>query len=186
VGRLDLQKGLPDLLNAAERVIDERAGWHLALAGDGPTRGWLVAQINNRRRLEGRVHWLGSRDDIPALLKSADVLIHPSLWEGMPNAVLEAMAASRPVIGTAVEGTEDLIVPGQTGWLVPRSNVMALTKALLEAADSPECCLRYGEAGRRRVEQEFSLERTLAAYESLWARILGFEMPITEPGPAGS
>jgi len=186
VGRLALQKGLPDLLDAAERVIDDRPGWHLALAGDGPTRGWLLAQINDRRRLQGRVHWLGRRDDIPALLKSADVLIHPSLWEGMPNAVLEAMAASRPVIGTAVEGTEDLIVPGRTGWLVPPSNVAALTQALLEAADSPECCRRYGEAGRQRVEQEFSLERTLAAYESLWARILGFEVRSPEPEPAGS
>jgi len=186
VGRLDRQKGLSDLLDAAERVIDDRPGWHLALAGDGPTRDWLVAQINDRRRLQGRVHWLGSRDDVPALLKSADVLIHPSLWEGMPNAVLEAMAASRPVIGTAVEGTEDLIVPGQTGWLVPPSNVVALTKALLEAADSPECCLRYGEAGRQRVEREFSLERTLAAYENLWARVLGFEVPSTQPDPAGS
>jgi len=177
VGRLDVQKGLPDLLDAAEQAIDKRPGWHLALAGDGPRRDWLVAQINNRQRLQGRVHWLGSRDDIPALLKSADVLIHPSLWEGMPNAVLEAMAASRPVIGTAIEGTEDLIIPGQTGWLVPPRNVEALTKAILEAADSPECSRRYGEAGRQRVEKEFSLERTLAAYESLWARILGFEVP---------
>ncbi len=186
VGRLDLQKGLPNLLDAAERVIDERPGWHLALAGDGPRRGWLVAQINDRHRLKGRVHWLGSRDDVPALLKSADVLIHPSLWEGMPNAVLEAMAASRPVIGTAVEGTEDLVVPGQTGWLVPPRDVVALARALLEAADSPDCCRHYGEAGRQRVEKEFSLKRTLAAYESLWARILGFEMPGTEPDPAGS
>jgi starch synthase (maltosyl-transferring) len=186
VGRLDLQKGLPDLLDAAERVIDERSGWHLALAGDGPTRGWLIAQINGRHRLHGRVHWLGSRDDIPALLKSADVLIHPSLWEGMPNAVLEAMAASRPVIGTAVEGTEDLVVPGQTGWLVPPSNVLALTEAILDAADSPERCRRYGEAGRQRAEKEFSQERTLAAYEGLWARVLGFEVPGTKGDPAGS
>ncbi len=186
LGRLDPQKGLPDLLDAAQQVIDARPDWHLALAGDGPMRGWLVARINDQCRLQGRIHWLGSRADIPALLKSADVLIHPSLWEGMPNAVLEAMAASRPVIGTAVEGTEDLIVPGQTGWLVPPSNVGALTKALLEAVDSPECCLCYGEAGRRRVEKEFSLERTLAAYESLWARILEFDAPSTQPGPADS
>ena len=101
-------------------MIDERPVWHLALAGDGPTRGlarWHKSTIADSCR--GGFTGLGSRDDIPALLKSADVLVHPSLWEGMPNAVLEAMAASRPVIGTAVEGTEDLIVPGQTGWLVP-------------------------------------------------------------------
>jgi starch synthase (maltosyl-transferring) len=186
VGRLDAQKGLPDLLDAAERVVTERSGWHLALAGDGPMRGWLVAEINSRHRLMGRVHWLGSRDDIPALLKSADILVHPSLWEGMPNAVLEAMAASLPVIGTVVEGTEDLIVPGQTGWLVPPRNVVALTEALLEAADSPECCLRYGKAGRLRIEREFSLEKTLTAYESLWGRILGFEALGTHRNPSTS
>jgi glycosyltransferase involved in cell wall biosynthesis len=184
VGRLDPQKGLSDLLDAADRVIAERHGWHLALAGDGPMRGWLVAQINDRHRLKGRVHWLGSRDDIPALLKSADILVQPSLWEGMPNAVLEAMAASRAVVGTAVEGTEDLVVPGQTGWLVPPSSVVALSHALAEAAGSPERCLRYGEAGRQRVEKEFSLERTLTAYESLWARILGFEVRSAIPNPA--
>ena len=183
VGRLDVQKGLPDLLDAAERLVNERPHWHLVLAGDGPTRSWLMAEIANRRGLRGRVHWLGSRDDIPALLKSADVLVLPSLWEGMPNVVLEAMAASRPVIGTAVEGTQDLIVPGKTGWLIPPSDVGSLTRALLEAADSPECCLRYGEAGRRRVETEFSLDKTVAAYEGMWTRILGFEMPAVELNP---
>jgi starch synthase (maltosyl-transferring) len=133
--------------------------------------------------LRGRVHWLGVRDDIPALLKTADVLVQPSLWEGMPNAVLEAMAASRPVIGTAVEGTEDLVIPGQSGWLVPPGEVPSLVHALVEAADSPGCCRRYGVAGRRRVEQVFSLERTLGAYESLWARILGFQAPAAEFTP---
>ena len=130
VGRLDLQKGLPDLLDAAERVIAQRPDWHLALAGDGPSATWLLAQLAERPRLRENVHWLGRRDDIPGLLKSADVLVHASLWEGMPNAVLEAMAARLPVIGTAVEGTEDLVVPGQTGWLVPPHDEAALSHAL--------------------------------------------------------
>jgi starch synthase (maltosyl-transferring) len=186
VGRLDLQKGLPDLLDAAQRLVNARPNWHLALAGDGPTRSWLVAQIDNRKGLCGRVHWLGSRNDIPSLLKTADVLVLPSLWEGMPNAVLEAMAASRPVIGTAVEGTEDLIVPGKTGWLVPPGDVESLTRALLEAVNMPESCLSYGKAGRDRVEREFSLERMVGAYEAVWARILGFEPPGAESSAAGS
>jgi len=180
VGRLDVQKGLPDLLEAAEGVILQRPDWHLVLAGDGPSRNWLLAQLAERPRLRDNVHWLGRRDDVPSLLKSADVLVHASLWEGMPNAVLEAMAARRPVIGTAVEGTEDLVVPGRTGWLVPPRDVAALCRALIEAADSPEYRHRYGEAGRLRVEQEFSLERTVAAYEHLWAGILGYRLPNTE------
>jgi starch synthase (maltosyl-transferring) len=136
------------------------------LAGDGPSRDWLLEQLANCTHLQANVHWLGHRDDAPGLLKTADVLVHASLWEGMPNAVLEA-----------VEGTEDLVVPGQTGWLVPPRDVGALCQALITARDSPEICRRYGEAGRLRVGQEFSLKATVAAYERLWAGILGLKLP---------
>jgi glycosyltransferase involved in cell wall biosynthesis len=177
VGRLDPQKGLPDLLEAARRVITQCTNWFLALAGDGPSRSWLLEQIAKEPTLKERVHWLGPRDDIPGLLKTANVLVLPSLWEGMPNVVLEAMAARRPVIGTAVEGTEDLVVPGQTGWLVPAHDPNALYLALSDAVDSPERCGRYGQQARLRVEQEFSLARTVEAYEQLWAGILGLQLP---------
>ena len=177
VGRLDPQKGLPDLLKAADRIITHRADWYLALAGDGPDRSWLLEQIANEPRLQQRIRWLGPCDNIPGLLKTASVLVHASLWEGMPNAVLEAMAARLPVIGTAIEGTEDLVIPGQTGWLVPPGDPEALSGALLEAAESPDRCVRYGEQGRLRVEKDFSLDRTVEAYEHLWAGILGFRLP---------
>jgi glycosyltransferase involved in cell wall biosynthesis len=174
VGRFDRQKGLPDLLEAAKEVISKRPDWHLALAGDGPCRDWLIQNIFDSETLRGRVHWLGRRNDIPGLLKSADVLVHASLWEGMPNSVLEAMAAGIAVVGTAVEGTEDLIVPGQTGWLVPPHDAVALARVLLEAAESPDRLKLYGRAGQLRAEHEFSLETTVTAYEYLWARVLGY------------
>jgi len=177
LGRLDPQKGLPDLLIAARRVIAARPDWHLALAGDGPSRAWLLDQIANDARMREKIHWLGRCEHVPELLKSANVLVHASLWEGMPNVVLEAMAARRPVIATAVEGTEDLVLPGQTGWLVPPHDPEALSRALIEAIDSPEHCRYYGDAGRKRAEQEFSLESTVMAYERLWAGILGLHMP---------
>src|SRR5205823_6162244 len=87
-GRLDPQKGLPDLLEAAEWVIARRPGWHLALAGDGPQRGWLLGQLEQRPTLRDRVRWLGPREDMPGLLKSSDLLVLASLWDGMPNVVL--------------------------------------------------------------------------------------------------
>jgi len=176
VGRLDRQKGLPDLLQAAEQLISERPDWHLALAGDGPYRDWLREQIANRPPLSGNVHWLGQRDDIPNLLKSADLLVQSSLWEGMPNSVLEAMAAGLAVVATSVEGTEDLVIPGQTGWLVPSRDVQALYRALLEAVESPDHLKRYGKAGRLRAEREFSLESNVAAFEHLWAGVLGYRL----------
>jgi starch synthase (maltosyl-transferring) len=180
IGRLDPQKGLPDLLAAAEKVIVQRPAWYLALAGDGPQRGWLLQQLAELPQLREKVRVLGRRDDIAGLLKSADVLVNTSLWEGMPNAVLEAMAAGRPIIGTAVQGTEDLVVPGQTGWLVPSRELTALSSALIQAADSPETCRQFGQAGRIRVEQHFSLAATIEAYERLWSRVLGLQLPSVE------
>jgi starch synthase (maltosyl-transferring) len=177
IGRLNVQKGLPDLLDAAERVINRagRLDWHLVLVGDGPERPWLLAQLEARPALKPHVHWLGRRADIPALLRTADVLVLASLWEGMPNVVLEAMAARRAVVATEVEGSEELVTPGQTGWLVPPRDPDALARALLEAAHSPDLCCRYGSAGRARVEAEFTLERMVSAYERLWAGLLGLE-----------
>src|SRR5262249_40149977 len=152
-------------LSAAQNVALQRPRWHLVLVGDGPCRARLLDQLNANPLLRERTRWLGRRDDVSALLKASDVLVHPSLWEGMPNVVLEAMAANRPVVGTAVEGTEDLVIPGETGWLVPTHDTKALSQALIQAADSPETCRRFGIAGGLRVEMEFSLDRTVAAYE---------------------
>jgi glycosyltransferase involved in cell wall biosynthesis len=185
VGRLDRQKGLPDLLAAAQTVIGSHPGWHLAIAGDGPERDWLTHQLETTPSLRSHVHWLGRRDDIPSLLKTADLLVLPSLWEGMPNVVLEAMAAGRPVVGTAVEGTEDLVIPGETGWLVPAGCPTELAHALVEAARSPNICRRYGIAGRHRVDHHFSIDATVIAYECLWARLLGLALPEREPTRPG-
>lgn len=178
VGRLDPQKGLPTLIDAAATVVGARDDWHLALAGDGPERDALYRQAESHPKLAGRVHWLGRRDDVPGLLKAADYFVLPSLWEGMPNAVLEAMAARRAVVASAVEGTEDLVLPGRTGWLVPPGGVAPLADALLEAAADPVRLARFGAEGRARVEAEFVPSRVVEAYERLWAGVLGLDPDI--------
>ncbi|WP_435009035.1 glycosyltransferase [Tundrisphaera lichenicola] len=174
VGRLDPQKGLPTLIEAASKVAALRPDWHLVLVGDGPDRGALQARIDADIGLNQQVHMIGRRDDVPSLLRSADLLVLPSLWEGMPNAILEAMAAGRAVVGTSVEGTEDLVIPGRTGWLVPPSDAMALADALVEAASDPGRLRRFGEAARGRIEAEFTPTRMVEAYEQLWSRLLGY------------
>ncbi len=183
IGRLDVQKGLLFLLDAAERVIGSRSDWHLVLVGDGLERDWLLGRIAASPFLTGRVHWVGRRDDTPRLLKAANLLVLASLWEGMPNVVLEAMAARRAVVATDVEGSEELVLPGQTGWLVPPRNDEALSQALLEAAANPDLCARFGQTGRARVASEYTFARMVRAYECLWAGILGFGdgCPITPP-----
>ena len=175
VGRLDPQKGLPVLLDAFARAAPDRPQVHLALAGDGPERAALHARTEADPVLKDRVRWLGRRDDVPGLLRTADVVVLPSLWEGMPNVVLEAMAAKRAVIATRVEGSEDLVVPGETGWLVPPGAVEPLADALLEASADRDRLAQFGRVGRARVDAEFTPERVVAAYDRLWAGILGFD-----------
>ena len=176
VGRLDPQKGLEVLVDAAADVARDRPAWHLAVAGDGPLRDELVARAA-AAGLGDRVRWLGRRGDVPGLLRAADCLVLPSLWEGMPNVVLEAMAAGLPVVATAVEGTEDLVIPGATGWLVPPGRPGPLADALREAAADPDRRRALGRAGRARVEAEFAPARVVAAYERLWAGVLGLIPP---------
>ena len=177
VGRLAPQKGLVTLLDAASEVTRARADWHLVLAGDGPDRDALDARIGADPALSGRVHRLGRRDDVAGLMKAADLLVLPSIWEGMPNVVLEAMAARLAVVGTAVEGTEDLVVPGRTGWLVPPGEASPLAQALIEAAEDPARLRWFGDEARVRVEAEFTPARVVESYQRLWAGVLGLAWP---------
>jgi starch synthase (maltosyl-transferring) len=175
VGRLDAQKGLPYLLDAAEIVAAKIPNWHLVMIGrEGSESDWFRQRLAESPALTRHVHWLGFRSDVAALLKASDVMVLPSLWEGMPNVVLEAMACARAVIGTDVEGTNELVIPGQTGWLVPPETVQPLADALLSAATEVKTVNSYGKAGRERVEKSYSLSNTIQAYDKLWTELLGY------------
>jgi glycosyltransferase involved in cell wall biosynthesis len=176
VGRIDAQKGVDTLIDAAERILESTRDWHLAIAGDGPGLAALSDRTKDQRALSSRIHWLGRRDDVPSLMKAADLLVLSSRWEGMPNVVLEAMAARRAVLATAVEGTTELVIPGETGWLVPPEDAESLASALIEACGDRARLRRFGENGRRRVEAEFLLDQMIAAFEQLWARVLGYSV----------
>jgi starch synthase (maltosyl-transferring) len=178
VGRLTEQKGLPELLTAASVVMARQDDWYLVVVGEGSARELLRQWRDEHPALSHRLIELGQRRDVPSLLKTADLLVLSSRWEGMPNVVLEAMAAGRPVVATAAEGTEDLVVPGETGWLTPPGDSQTLAIALLEAAEqSPEERQRFGEAGRRRVKTLFSLDHVVESYEQLWAGLLSYALP---------
>jgi starch synthase (maltosyl-transferring) len=177
VGRIDRQKGVSVLLDALEEVEEVQPQLHLVVAGDGPELDGLQVRAGQSYGLAGRVHWLGRRDDVPALLAAADFLVLPSLWEGMPNVVLEAMAARRAVVATLVEGSEELVVskgPDRTGWLVAPGDAFQLATALRQVVEQRDRLRALGEAGRARVEAQFDQRRVIAAYQYLWAGILGF------------
>ncbi|HEY4411410.1 MAG TPA: glycosyltransferase [Gaiellaceae bacterium] len=116
-----------------------------------------------------RVVFAGYRDDVPALLAGGDIFCLPSTAEGMPLVVLEAMAQARPVVATAVGGTPELVVDGETGILVPPGSVDALADALQALLDDPARAARMGEAGRDRVLATFSAAATVERVLGLYA-----------------
>ena len=110
--------------------------------------------------------------DITRLLPAINLLAIPSLFEGMPNVALEAMAAGLPIIATSVGGTPEVVVDGKTGYLVPPRNPDALADAILKLLDNPDLCLRMGRAGRERVKKHFSIERTIKKTEQIYEDLL--------------
>ncbi len=167
VARLDQQKGHHYLLEAAPQVPQAR----FIFAGDGPERSSLQAHARVLG-LEDRVLFLGHRTDIPELLSQCDLFVLPSLYEGLPLAVLEAMAAGKPVVATSVGGTEEAVVPGETGLLVSPADPQSLAQAIQALLMDPVWGERMGQCGRARVRQAFSSERMVQEVTQVYAELL--------------
>jgi glycosyltransferase involved in cell wall biosynthesis len=168
-GRLRTRKAVAVLLEAVARLRREEPGVALVLVGDGEQRPALREQAE-RLGIAGAVRFVGKvpRDEMARRLADADVFCLPSLYEGLPLAVLEAMAAGLPVVATAVSGIPEAVEDGATGLLVPPEDADALARALGELARDPERRRRMGEAGRRKLEEELAIPKIAAAYLDLW------------------
>ncbi|WP_164659677.1 glycosyltransferase [Tropicibacter sp. Alg240-R139] len=160
IGRFVEQKGQMVLVRALRRLKDSHPDVQLTLVGDGEMRGDLehaVAQagLGDMVRFTG---WL-DQDGVQAEIDAAHALVMPSFAEGLPMVIMEAMAAARPVIATYIAGTPELVMEGQTGWLVPAGDDQALAKAIEELAATPiEDVLHMGEMGRKRVLQRHDID----------------------------
>ena len=176
VGRLDFQKGLPDLVEAAALVVPRFSEVHFLLVGEGPDRA-AIERLISEKGLAGRMHLAGWRPDIPELLAAGFGLVLSSHWEGMPNVLLEAMAAGLPVVATQVEGTSELVIDGQTGVLVPAKTPPALADGIKRLLADPASAKALGAAGRDRVTAEFSWERMVAQYEKLYESLIDAQKP---------
>ncbi len=143
----------------------------LLLAGDGPLRAELAAEI--RAAGLDEVVWLaGERADVPEVMRALDVFALPSRAEGISNTILEAMASGLPVVATAVGGNAELVVPGGTGALVAAEDPRGMAEALLCYASDAALRQEQGLAARRRVEAEFSIERMVGRYAELYESLL--------------
>lgn len=171
VNRLWPQKRVKDLIWAADLLKCVRDDVHLLIIGDGPQR-WRLERYRDQCELADRVHFLGARDDVPRLLPHLECLWLASEYEGQSNAILEAMATGLPVVASDIPGNRDLVIPDETGFLVPvgdRGNLARRTQLLLNDA---ALARRLGEAGRQRVRSEFSVERMVARHAELYEQVL--------------
>jgi glycosyltransferase involved in cell wall biosynthesis len=171
VARLHVQKGHKYLFESIPFILKKAPTAHFVLVGDGALRAHLEADVAGRG-LNESVRFLGVRSDVPALLRASDCFVLPSLWEGMPNCVLEAMAAKIPVIATAVDGIVEVVEDGISGLLVPPKDPQALGRCIVEILTDSALAQSLGQAGRRRVETAFSLERMIDGFSALYDEIL--------------
>lgn len=184
VGRMTEQKGHQHLIAALPAVLAHVPDTSTVLVGVGPLEDDLRARVR-ALRLEHRVCFAGRRDDVPALMAAADLFVLPSLFEGLPLVVLEAMAAALPVVGTRVCGTAEAVVDGVTGRLVPAQDPRSLAEAMCEALEQPERAAAWGAAGRRRVAEAFSAARMAQETAAVYDELLhpGRRPAPTTPGP---
>ena len=140
-------------------------------AGRGQLEAELKEQVQ-RLGLDKRVHFLGLRQDIPRILALLDVFVLPSLSEGLSMAILEAMIAGKPVVATQVGGNPELVLHGETGFLVPPQDSEALAASLAALLTNRQQADQFAERGKRRAEGQFSLGTMVRAYQTLYDECL--------------
>jgi len=163
------KKGLQVLLSAMGILKAEVSspGCQLLIVGDGPARPMLEA-MSRRLGIAPWVVFAGVRRDIPQLLPLLDAFVLPSLYEGFGIAILEAMAAGKPVVATTVGGIPEFVVPGQSGFLVPPGDAHALARAIKQLLDEPEKARAMGRQGHEHVKKHYSVESIVRQHEQLY------------------
>lgn len=171
VARLSPEKDFPTLIRAvglAREVVPELS---LTIVGDGPDRPRMEATIRELN-LQDHVHLLGERHDVPELLSQSSFFATSTLTEGISLTLLEAMAVGLPVIATAVGGNPEIVVEGQTGYLVSERNPEQLATAILRLCQAEGTWSELGRAGRQRVIEHFSINGMVRGYEALYEQLL--------------
>ena len=171
VGRLHPSKGHKDLISAFARLAEEMPDLCLLIVGDGELRLKLEKQAEDYN-LGDRIFFAGCRPDIADLLSIMDVFAHPSHWEGMPNAVMEAMANGKPIVASGIDGIKALIAEGETGLLVHPGSTEEIVAQLRRLLADRDLAAKLGESAAQRMKERFGLERMMNAYDDLYKTLL--------------
>jgi glycosyltransferase involved in cell wall biosynthesis len=171
IGRLWHQKRFKDVIWAADLLKVIRKDVHLLVIGDGPLRADLELFRDNCH-IADHVHFLGARNDVMRLMPHFDLLWLASSFEGLPNVIMEAMSAGVPVVATDIWGNRELVVHGETGFLVPVGDRAGLARWAYKILEDSALAKRLGEAGRRRILADFTVERMVDAHAALYRELL--------------
>lgn len=171
VGRIARQKGVDWLVEQLPLWLSEQDRTEVLFVGEGPLRKRLQGRCVALGVAE-RVHWLGWRADVAAILKASDLLLLPSRWEGMPNAVLEAMAAGLPVLASDCEGVGELLGPGAAMQTAPFGEARPWAQRAARLLGDRQLNEQLGVENRMRVQKHFSLRTMIESYEALWEALV--------------
>jgi glycosyltransferase involved in cell wall biosynthesis len=167
VGRLVRLKGLSFLLHALKTLQNELPNLHLVVTGDGPDKAFTKKTAEKLNLPVTMTGWI-RRNELPRLISAIDIFVNPSLSEGLPIAVMEAMAMQKPVIATNVGGTEDLVKDGENGFLVPPRDTSALAFAIRKLANNADMRLKMGLMGRDIIERGFCFSTVAAKVSEVY------------------
>lgn len=170
VGRVTAQKRVDLFLQAARRVTSALPDCRFLVVGAGELMQPMQSLVTELE-LDGKVRFTGARDDMHRVLAAIDLLALSSDFEGLPNVVMEAMAAGRPVVATDLGGCRELVVDGTNGFLVPLRDPAALARKMIEVLSLEDRGRSLGVAGKDRIRREFSVEAMVRRFEQLFQRV---------------
>jgi len=171
VGRLERQKGLMYLIKTMAELSNDWPNLQCLIIGDGSQRSSLVQQVQSMG-IEDQVRFLGYQPEVSALLPALDVFVLPSLYEGLPYTLLEAMASGVPIVATHVVGIQDVVCDGKTGLLVQPGDVPGLKRAIGQILSNRELGVKLAQAGFELVMREFRLDDCVRRTERLYLDVL--------------
>lgn len=169
-------KGIRYFIEAASIICKQRDYVEFfIIGGDTDEHGCTKADLEELAKRLGvyqNIHFLGNRGDISDLIAMFDVAVNSSLSEGLSNTVLEYMASSKPVVATNAGGNSEVIIDGETGFIVSPKDSNALANAILSILENKEMGIRFGISGRRRIEENFSIEKMITNYQNLFEKVI--------------
>jgi glycosyltransferase involved in cell wall biosynthesis len=172
VATLTTQKGHKYLIDAASTIVSRYPNVIFCFIGDGPLKKQLQTRVRSLN-LSEKIRFLGNQTEIPEILGASDFFVLPSLWEGLSIALLEAMAAAKPIVATSVSGTQLVMIPNKTGIVVKPGDSSQLATAIIKLISNPIMAKNMGITARKRAIEAFSAQKQAKDHMVLYRRLIG-------------